>query len=182
MAHTGQTLENPQSGERLTFRKTTADTNGAYIEFDLELQPDGKVPAKHIHPHQEERFEILDGTMKFKLGHKTIVATAGESVTVPAGAAHKFQNGGATVAHVRVTVTPALKMEQMFETVCELAAEGRTLRNGLPKPLDLSLFVDCFRNEVQAAFPPVALQRASLAPLAAIARARGRQGFVNSCA
>jgi mannose-6-phosphate isomerase-like protein (cupin superfamily) len=175
MAHAGQILENPQSGERFIFRKTAADTDGAYLEFDLELQPDGKVPGKHIHPNQEERFEVLDGTMKFKVGHRTIVAVAGDVLTVPAGMAHKFRNGGATLAHVRVTVTPALKMEQMFETVCELAANGRTLRNGLPKPLDLSLFVSEYRDEVQAAFPPAVVQRASLAPLAVIAKARPRQ-------
>jgi quercetin dioxygenase-like cupin family protein len=173
MAYAGQILENPQSGERFIFRKTAADTNGEYLEFDLELQPDGKVPGKHVHPKQEERFEVLDGTMKFKLGRRTIVAKAGDIVTVPAGKAHKFQNGGVTTAHVRVTVTPALKMEELFETVCELAADGRTLSNGMPKPLDLALFVSQYREEVQAPFPPATLQRASLAPLAAIAKARG---------
>jgi quercetin dioxygenase-like cupin family protein len=173
MAYAGQTIENPQSGERFTFRKTAADTNGEYLEFDLELQPDGKVPGKHVHPKQEERFEVLAGTMKFKLGRKTIVAHAGEVVTVPAGKAHKFQNGGMTTARVRVTVTPALKMEELFETVCELAADGRTLKNGMPKPLDLALFVSQYRDEVKAPFPPAALQRASLAPVAALAKARG---------
>jgi quercetin dioxygenase-like cupin family protein len=173
MPHAGQILENPQSGERFIFRKTAADTNGEYLEFDLELQPDGKVPGKHVHPKQEERFEVLDGTMKFKLGRRTIVAKAGETVTVPAGKAHKFENGGLTTAHVRVTVTPALKMEELFETVCGLAADGRTLPNGMPKPLDLALFVSQYRDEVRAPFPPAALQRATLAPLAAVAKARG---------
>ena len=173
MAYAGQILENPQSGERFIFRKTSADTNGEYLEFDLELQPDGKVPGKHVHPKQTERFEVLDGTMKFKLGRKTIVAKAGDVVVVPAGKAHKFQNGGVTTAHVRVQVTPALKMEELFETVCQLAADGRTLSNGMPKPLDLALFVSQYREEVQAPFPPATIQRASLAPLAAIAKARG---------
>ena len=181
MAHAGQIIDNPQSGERLIFRRTAADTAGEYLEFDLELQPDGKVPAKHIHPKQEERFEVMDGTMKFKLGRRTIVAGPGEVVTVPAGARHKFQNAGDTVAHVRVTVTPALRMEQMFEAIAALAAEGRMLANGLPKPLELSLFVSEYRNEVTAAFPPAFVQRAALAPLAAIARLRGRQGSVKPC-
>jgi len=78
-----------------------------------------------------------------------------------------------TTAHVRVTVTPALKMEGLFETVCELAADDRTLTNGMPKPLDLALFVSQCRHEVKAPFPPAAIQRASLVPLAAIAKARG---------
>ena len=173
MAYAGQILENPQSGERFIFRKTAADTNGEYLEFDLELRADGKVPGKHVHPKQTERFEVLEGTMKFKLGRKTIVAKAGDVVEVPAGTAHKFQNGGMSTARVRVQVTPALKMEELFETVCGLAADGRTLKNGMPKPLDLALFVNQYRDEVQAAFPPAVIQRASLAPLAAIAKARG---------
>lgn len=174
MAYAGQILDNPQSGERFIFRKTAADTNGELLEFDLVLQPDGKVPGKHVHPKQTERFQVLDGTMKFKLGHKTIVAKAGDVVTVPAGKAHKFENGGMTPAQVRVQVTPALKMEELFETVCELAAEGRTLKSGMPKPFELALFVNQYRDEVEAPFPPAAIQRASLAPLAAIAKARGR--------
>jgi hypothetical protein len=58
MAYAGQILENAQSGERFFFRKTAADTGGEYMEFDLELQPDGKVPGKHVHPKQEEQFEV----------------------------------------------------------------------------------------------------------------------------
>ena len=120
-----------------------------------------------------ERIEVIEGTMTFRLGRKTIVAKAGDVVVVEPGQSHKFQNGGVTKAHVRVQVTPALKMEELFETVCELAADGRTLKSGLPKPLDLALFVSQYRDEVQASFPPAAIQRASLAPLAAIAKARG---------
>jgi mannose-6-phosphate isomerase-like protein (cupin superfamily) len=173
MAYAGQTIENPVSGERITFRKTAADTNGELLEIDLELAPDGHVPGKHVHPSQEERFEVISGTMKFKMGRKTVVAEAGEVVTVPAGVAHKFQNGGDETALVRVQVRPALKMEQLFETAVALANEGRTTSKGMPKPLDLALFVREYADEVQGAFPPVWVQQASLAPLAWIARKRG---------
>jgi mannose-6-phosphate isomerase-like protein (cupin superfamily) len=173
MAYAGQTIENPVSGERITFRKTAADTNGELLEIDLELAPDGHVPGKHVHPSQEERFEVISGTMKFKMGRKTVVAEAGDVVTVPAGVAHKFQNGGDETALVRVQVRPALKMEQLFETAVALANEGRTTSKGMPKPLDLALFVREYADEVQGAFPPVWVQQATLAPLAWIARKRG---------
>jgi mannose-6-phosphate isomerase-like protein (cupin superfamily) len=173
MAYAGQTIENPVSGERITFRKTAADTNGELLEIDLELAPDGHVPGKHVHPSQEERFEVISGTMKFKMGRKTVVAEAGDVVTVPAGVAHKFQNGGDDTALVRVQVRPALKMEQLFETAVALANEGRTSSTGMPKPLDLALFVREYADEVQGAFPPVWVQQATLAPLAWIARKRG---------
>ena len=171
MAHTGQTIEHPQTGERFTFRKTAADTNGELLEFDLELSPEGKVPGKHVHPNQTERFEVLEGTMKFTVGHKTVVAEKGDVLTVEPGTAHKFRNSGGTTARVRVQVTPALRMEELFETVCQLATDGRTLKSGMPKPLDLALFVREYREEVQAPFPPAFVQRAALAPLAAVATA-----------
>jgi nicotinamide-nucleotide amidase len=52
-------------------------------------------------------------------------------------------------------------MEQLFETAVALADEGRTTRKGMPKPLDLALFVREFAQEVQGAFPPVWIQRAT---------------------
>jgi quercetin dioxygenase-like cupin family protein len=173
MAYAGQTIENPVSGERITFRKTAADTNGELLEIDLELAPDGHVPGKHVHPSQEERFEVISGSMKFKMGRKTVVAEAGDVVTVPAGVVHAFQNGGDETALVRVQVRPALKMEQLFETAVALANEGRTTSKGMPKPLDLALFVREYADEVQGAFPPVWVQQATMAPLAWIARKRG---------
>ena len=173
MAYTGQILDNPVSGERIVFRKTSADTDGELLEIDLELSPDGHVPGKHVHPVQEERFEVISGTMKFKMGRKTVIAEAGEVVTVPAGVSHKFENGGDEPAHARVQVRPALKMEQLFETAVALANEGRTTSKGMPKPLDLALFVREYADEVQGAFPPAWVQQATMAPLAWVARKRG---------
>ena len=173
MAHAGQTIENPLSGERITFRKTGADTNGELLAFDLELSPDGHVPGMHVHPTQEERFEVVSGTMHFRKGLKKVTAKAGDVVVVPPGTAHKFANGGDETARVRVEVRPALRMENLFETAVELAEDGRTNRKGMPKPLDLALFVREFSDEVQGAFPPVWVQRLTLAPVAWLARKRG---------
>ncbi|MBV9943866.1 MAG: cupin domain-containing protein [Solirubrobacterales bacterium] len=173
MAHAGQILENPVTGERITFRETAADTSGELLAIDLILAPDGHVPGAHVHPSQEERFEVLSGTMKFRLGRKKIIANAGDVVVVPAGSVHKFANAGEEPAHVRVEVRPALKMEQLFETTVALAHDGRTNANGMPKPLDLALFVREYEDEVRAAFPPSAIVKAAMAPLAWMARHRG---------
>jgi hypothetical protein len=45
---------------------------------------------------------------------------------------------------------------------------------GIPKPLDLALFLSEFENEVQGAFAPRWVQRIALAPLAWLARRRDR--------
>ncbi len=173
MAFSGQIIHNPISGERIQFLRTAQDTDGALLEFELQLTPDGKVPGAHVHPEQEERFHVLEGTMAFKLGFKKIVAGPGETVVVPAGARHKFANGGACTARVRVEVEPALDMERLLETTAELAHEGNTLRSGMPKPLHLALFVQRFKREVRAPFPPAWMVSVTMAPLRMLARLRG---------
>ena len=73
MAYTGQSFENPVSGERITFLQTAADTDGALLELELELSADGHVPGAHVHPEQEERFHVLEGAL-------TVVVSGDERV------------------------------------------------------------------------------------------------------
>jgi mannose-6-phosphate isomerase-like protein (cupin superfamily) len=175
MAATGQTLVNPASGERITFRTTAAETNGELVAIDLELPAGGRVPGPlHLHPLQEERFEVLGGTMAFRMRRERVVAGPGEVVVVPPGVPHDFANDGDEVALVRVEIRPGLKMEQLFETAVALAEQGRTMLGGIPKPLDLALFTREFADEVRSAVAPRWLQRLVLAPLAWLARGRGR--------
>jgi mannose-6-phosphate isomerase-like protein (cupin superfamily) len=173
MAYIGQTLKNPASGERITFRATAADTGGELVAIDLELPPRRRVPGGlHIHPLQEERFTVVQGTMGFRLGPKRVTAGPGQEVVVQAGVEHDFANTGDTDALVRVEIRPALKMERLFETAVSLAEQGRTMLGGIPKPLALALFVREFEDEVQAPFPPRWVQRVALAPLAWLAKRR----------
>lgn len=175
MAYAGQTLENPASGERITFRRTAAETAGELVAIDLELPAGRRVPGGlHIHPLQEERFEVVEGTMRFRMAHERIVAGPGDVVVVPAGTRHDFANPGENDALVRVEVRPALKMERLFETAVSLAEQGRTMLGGIPRPLDLAMFTREFEDEVRAAFPPFWIQRLVLAPLAWLARLRNR--------
>ena len=173
MAYKGQTIENPVSGEKITFLETSRDTGGERLTIELELSPDGSVPGAHVHPEQEERFHVLEGTMKFRLGMKRIVAEAGDTVVVPKGRVHRFENAGDGVARARVEVVPALDMEELFETTVELAMEGNVTRSGMPKPTHLALFVRRFEREVRAPFPPAWMVRVLMAPLAALGRRRG---------
>ena len=76
MAYAGQALENRGRGERIVFRRTAVDTGGELLAFELFLSPNGHVPGAHVHPEQEERFEVVKGTIKFRRKLKTVVARA----------------------------------------------------------------------------------------------------------
>jgi quercetin dioxygenase-like cupin family protein len=172
MAFRGQVLVNSFSGERFVFHTTAAESGGELLEFDAVVEPHGRVPGGHVHPGQQESFEVRAGVMKFRKGLRTVTAGPGDLVVVEPGTYHRFANAGDEPAIVRVRLTPALRMEELFETVAALAAEGRTLRSGMPRPLDLALFMREFEHEVAAPVAP-ALVRTVMTPLAAIGERRG---------
>ena len=105
---------NPISGEQIVIHMSGAETNGKLLVFDLFLPPGKQVPSRHTHPIQEERFTILAGTMRFRLGWRSILATPSDTIVIPPGVAHWFGNAGSGVMHARVEVRPALRMEELF--------------------------------------------------------------------
>jgi quercetin dioxygenase-like cupin family protein len=170
----GQTVENPVTGERFTFTDTAASTGGELLAFDFALRPGGAVPIPHVHPVQTERFAVTSGTMRFRVGLRTIVATVGDVIEVEPGVMHSFANDGEDEARLRVEVRPALAMEEMFADVVEMAQAGRMTKRGMPRNvLDLALLARTYDREAHAPFLGLALQRVLLAPLVALARLRG---------
>jgi quercetin dioxygenase-like cupin family protein len=173
MIRTGQTIENPVTRERIVFRQTAADTSGEAVVIETFVEPNGFVAAAHLHPGQDEHFEILAGQLEFKLGDRTIVAEPGERVFVPAGTAHRFENVGEETAHFVCEVRPALQFEQLIETMFTLAADGKTNRKGMPNPLRLAVIARHHFDDVRLPFPPVWMQRVGLALGAPLGRLLG---------
>ena len=169
----GTTLENPVTGERFTFIETAASTDGERLTFDLALRPGGAVPVPHVHPIQTERFEVVAGLMRFRLGLRRRLAGPGDVVEVAPGVVHGFANAGDDEVRVRVTCAPALNMEEMFAEVVEMAEAGRMGRRGMPRNLlDLALLARTYDAEAHAPILGRRLQRIVLAPLVALARRR----------
>ncbi len=167
----GYTLDNPVTGERFTFTDTAASTDGELLAFDLDLRPGGAVPIAHVHPIQSERFEVLEGEMRFRLGLRTRHAGPGDIVLVDPGVAHSFANPGDEPARMHVEVRPALQMEAMFAEVIAMAHGGRMTRRGLPRnPLELATLARKYDQEAHAPLLSVRLQRVLLAPLVLCAR------------
>ena len=167
----GQTLENPVTGERFTFTETAATTNGELLAFGFALRPGGAVPIPHVHPIQTERFEVLAGRMRFRVGLRTVIAEPGDVIEVAPGVAHSFANAGQDEARLRVEVRPALAMEEMFAEVVAMAKAGRMTRRGLPRnPLALAVLARKYDQEAHAPLMSVGVQRALLAPLVFSAR------------
>ena len=138
--HPGQTLENPVTGERFTFTHTAASTGGELLAFDFALRPGGAVPIPHVHPIQTERFEVIDGLMRFRVGLRKRLRARGTSRSHPAG--HSFANAGPDEARLRVEVRPALAME---DSVRRGRRDGADRANDTSRPPRSPLDSPCSR-------------------------------------
>jgi quercetin dioxygenase-like cupin family protein len=177
MAKAGDILEHPVTGEKIIFRKTAKDTGGELMQGDVIMRPHGFVAAEHVHPLQEERFEVLSGSVQFRVNGVKREVHAGEITVVPPGTPHVWWNDGDQEAHVLVDVRPALRFEEFFETFFGLAQAGKVdKKTGLPNPLVLALIMREFEKGLYLAQPPLAAQRILFGLLAPVGRLLGYQG------
>jgi quercetin dioxygenase-like cupin family protein len=114
-------LDNPITGQCLTFRQTTVDTGGKLLEVESSWESGGQEPPEHYHPHQEEHFEVLEGELRARVGAIDHTVRAGETLDVPAGTPHAMWNPGPGRARAVWQTRPALKTEAFFEMVWGLA-------------------------------------------------------------
>jgi mannose-6-phosphate isomerase-like protein (cupin superfamily) len=82
--------------------------HGAGVCFFLSHNRPGTGPRLHRHPY-EEIFIVEEGDVLFTVGERTVEATGGDIVVVPAGTAHKFVSRGST--HRQVSIHPVARME-----------------------------------------------------------------------
>ena len=173
MIRKGDTMENPITGERVTFLKTSAETGGELLLIETTVAPDGFVAAEHIHPHQSERFEVLEGEVEFRLDGEAVVAGKGDVVMVEPGAAHRFRNVGEGEVRFLTEVRPALAFEEFLETMFGLAADGKTSGSGMPNPFRLAVIMDRHFGLVRLPFPPAWVQRIGLVLASPLGRLLG---------
>lgn len=176
MLKIGTVLESPQTRERLVIRSTADSSGGELFQAELIAQPGNYVVRSHLHPSQEERFVVLEGTYGYKIGDRTGTARAGETVVCPIGVAHTQWNAGPGVMRIYYEHRPALESaEVFFETYFGLSREGKLLPSGDMRILQAAVLLTAVRDFVRITSPPLFVQDVAFPPLAAIGRARGHR-------
>lgn len=175
MARAGEIIENPVTGERIEFQATASDSRGESLTFDYYLAPGGFALGKfdHVHPQQEERFEVREGRLGVRIDGDEWTATPGTRFAIPEKTPHTVWNDGEGEMHATVEICPALDLETFFETTYALAREGKTDRRGIPKPLQFAVLADEFREELYFAAVPRSAQLALASALAPVGRLAG---------
>ena len=171
MLKAGDEIENPVTGETITFIRTSEDTGGAHLEIELLLRPDAFLPAAHVHPAQEEAFTVLEGAVRFTSGAHVDVVRAGGKLRVPGGQPHSWGPDGDAGARVRVVFSPPGSTAQFFNTYFALARDGKVNDKGLANPIRMAQMGRTYDLYLAAA--PVAAQRPVFAALDLVGRLLG---------
>lgn len=170
MANAGDIIENPLSGERITFLEVPNEANGDLLRFDWHIPPGFSIP-EHVHIRQEERHEILSGTLRGRVAGRERDYGHGEKVIGPAGVPHAWRNPSDD-EELRIVseLQPALGFETLLETGFAIARDLKTDRLGTPKHL-LRIFIllDEAGGEFYPAGIPMPVWRAFLTLIAALA-------------
>ena len=173
MAHAGDVLDNPATGDRLVFLRTAAETSGEVLEYELEFVPRGFAVRDHLHPLQEERHEVLEGTLGIVVAGWQRRLGPGDVEDVPVATQHRIFPTQEAPIRARFALRPALESEVLLETLFGLARDGKVDAKGNPSPLQLAVIFSEFSELGRPPQPPAAVQRALFAPVAALGRARG---------
>ena len=157
MARSGDLLDVPGLGVSIEFRRTTGDTGGELVEFDVVGRPKGFITTPHVHPRQSERHEVIEGSFVIRTGGLERVLGPGDVVETPAGTQHSHKGDG----RVRVQIRSAADFEPWLERLAALDREGRLLPGGWPRPVAASRLLLDFDGEAHATGPPLRVQQAA---------------------
>lgn len=177
MAHAGEVIVNPVTGEHLKFLQTAADTNGQLLRAQVTVTPQQAILPLHIHRSCNESVELQSGRLGIQLGAKRTLLGPGGSVVVPAGVPHTWWNDGTEEVRFTTEVAPAGSMELAFEALYGLARDGKVLvlaNRMIPTNVfEMALILRV--AETYGAEPPVPIvvQDAVYIGLAALARRLG---------
>lgn len=159
MIQKGDTIINKRTGQRMTFLKTWAETNGTQLQIECFSPGTSAREPEHIHPRQENRFHIISGQLEFIVDGKTLIAGPGETVSVPKNTPHCFHNPYSTEAHYIQEFYPALKTDNLFKTFFDLAEQGKLNKTGAPNIFLTAKLMLLYQYEIRLTKPGWLLQK-----------------------
>ena len=141
-------------GDYVTYRVTSAETDGAYFCFEAWTTP-GFGPPLHRHSYRE-LFYVLEGSYEFTFEQdgqlETIVVDAGTCIAAPPDAPHTFKNAGDAPARLLFVHQPAA-LEEFFEEFGVPVARAGEAPDDIEPPDFATMAAALERNGVRVVEP-----------------------------
>ena len=131
--------------DSLEIRSSTPEA----LEVEARYRPGGSPPPAHLHPAQDEHFEVLEGAIRVRVGSEERELEAGAEIEIGRGQVHQMWNPGSESARVRWVTTPAGRAEEWFRVLDGLFREGGDIAAGREVDFGALLeeYSDVFRLE-----------------------------------
>ena len=124
-------IEMKHTGERLVLRRIKASNGVEEIHLDGSLPPQRQGPPLHIHFGEDERGEIVSGTLSAMVDGKPLRIEAGGRGEFRRGSAHCWWNEGDTELVFRGVATPAVDLDRFLQALFEVINAGEAGRPSL---------------------------------------------------
>jgi quercetin dioxygenase-like cupin family protein len=166
-----EVLEDPLFKQRYRF-----STEGNVLRTELWVDPAGGVDIDHVHPHQEERLEVVAGELVYRIDGDERRMGPGDKAVVPAGVPHAFRNEGKEVAHLSFESEPPMELEESVRVGIAMAGAESFTAGGMPKSpsalLAAAEFSERYKETTQLRAVPALVTRIAFPPLAWLGRRR----------
>lgn len=143
------------------------------LEVEATFGAEGKAPPKHLHPAQDEYFEVLEGLLRVRVDGEERDLRPGDTIEIPCEIVHQMWNPGVHEARVRWLTKPAGRTEQWFRAIDRLYREDMVGSNGEPGPFAFAALLTEFDDVFRLAVGPSRVVQGVLGLLAPVGRARG---------
>ncbi|MGZ7160757.1 MAG: cupin domain-containing protein [Methanobacterium sp.] len=164
----------------MVFLKTGAETNGELLQIDCISPPTSVKEPEHIHPFQENKFEIISGNCNFSIDGNERIVKSGEVISIAPGVRHHFWNSGDTDVHYIQEFRPVLKIANFFETLFALSRDGKLNEKGIPNLFHMSIILLAYKNEIRVTSPPWFIQDLTYKILTPIGKLMGYKADYHS--
>jgi mannose-6-phosphate isomerase-like protein (cupin superfamily) len=94
------------------------------LEVEATWAAAGSPPPPHVHPAQEERFEVLSGHLTAVVAGSERVLGPGDELQIPPGTPHKMWNASAEPAAASWRTRPAGRTADWFRAIDRLGSGG----------------------------------------------------------
>lgn len=175
MAKPGDVIDHPAFAVRVVFLQTSDETKGELLRVEVVLPPGFSI-TEHVHPHQEERHEVVSGVLRARIGGQEPDYPAGQRAVGPPGVPHAWSNPSERDELRLISEhRPALHMELMLECGSAIARDWAANKKAVVRCL---LRAAVLLDEIKDDFYFTGWwMRAAMALLVALAPADRRLGY-----
>ena len=108
----------------LRFLRDKHATNGSLDLFEMTVPPEGEMPVPHYHRDWDETVYGLNGTVTFTTKGQPQAIGPGETLFIPRGTVHGFDNRSGAEATCLCVLTPGVLGPEYFRELAALVADG----------------------------------------------------------